>query len=60
MNCTKCGESALGVALDGLPYCHRTECILWKVELQRYRDLQALPFPAPQRPFAKSLVFKRD
>lgn len=38
MKCTKCGQSALGVARNGLPYCHRVECINWKFE--RWRAMQ--------------------
>lgn len=30
--CTSCGQQALGTALNGLPYCHRRECIDWKLE----------------------------
>lgn len=30
LNCVKCGQSAVGTALDGKPYCHRKTCIDWK------------------------------
>jgi len=35
MTCTTCGLSALGIAMDGKPYCHI--CVNWKVELKAHR-----------------------
>lgn len=29
--CASCGRQALGYAYDGKPYCHRIECIDWKL-----------------------------
>lgn len=31
MNCSSCGESALGL-VNGVPFCHRPACFDWKSE----------------------------
>lgn len=36
--CFSCGESALGVAIDGREYCHRVGCCDWKAE--RWKAMQ--------------------
>ena len=36
MTCSKCSRSAVGIALDGQPYCEA--CISWKAEMQQFRD----------------------
>jgi hypothetical protein len=47
MNCTICGQSALGVALDGKPYCHRRERCDWKQErMKRWAGMGYLAWQA--------------
>jgi hypothetical protein len=40
MTCTNCGQSALGVATDKNPYCHRRECIDWKLERMKAQQIR--------------------
>lgn len=32
MTCVSCGQSAIGKATNGDPYCHRKTCICWRSE----------------------------